>query len=77
MTAQRIWVHENKLTITDATKDVVPGGQADPKWIGEYSRQSTFLWHQACSLNPNLEDEYNDKAERFNDGQASPAVKAR
>ena len=77
MTAQRIWVHENKLLITDATRDVIPDGPADPNWIGEYSRQSTSLWQQACSASPSIEDEYKEKAEQFRDGQASLAVKAR
>ena len=70
-------MHEHKVSITEATKAVVPDGPADAKWIGEYSRQSTFLWQQACSVNPGTEDEYNKKAEQFNDGQASLAVKTR
>ena len=76
MTAQRIWIHEHKPSIMEATRNVVPGGPSDSKWIGEFSRQSTALWNQACK-DPEILEEYNTKAEQFRDGQASLSVKAR
>ena len=76
MTAQRMWIHENKRLITEATTNVIPSGPTDPKWIGEFSHQSTVLWKEACKTSGVLE-EYEEKAEKFREGQASIETKAR
>ena len=76
MTAQRMWIHENKRLITEATTNVVPNGPTDSKWIGEFSHQSTVLWQEA-SNDPKTVEEYKEKEEQFREGRASLEVKAR
>ena len=76
MTAQCMWIHENKRLITEATTNVVPNGPTDSKWIGEFSHQSTVLWQEA-SNDPKTVEEYKEKEEQFREGRASLEVKAR
>ena len=76
MTAKRLWTYENKQFVTDAVRETIPLGPSDPQWIGEYSRRSAQLWKAACK-DPSTVQEYEDKAEKFKEGQASLAVKAR
>ena len=76
MTAQRIWCYEQKLFITETVQTIVPGGPSDPNWIGEFSHQSTLLWKEACK-DPELLEQFTEKAERFRQGQASLSMKAR
>ena len=76
MTAQRMWIHENKRLITEATTNVVPNGPTGSKWIGEFSHQLTMLWQEA-SNDPKTVEEYKEKEEQFREGWASLEVKAR
>ena len=76
MTAQRIWCYERKSDITETVQSIIPGGPSDPLWIGEFSHQSTVLWKEACKTSGVLE-EYEEKAEKFREGQASIETKAR
>ena len=76
MTAKRLWSYENKQFITDTVRETVPSGPSDPQWIGEYSRRSAALWQAACKDSSTVQ-EYEDKADKFKEGKASLAIKAR
>ena len=76
MTAKRLWTYENKQFITDIVRETIPLGPSDSQWIGEYSRRSAQLWQAACKDSSTVQ-EYEDKAEKFKEGQASLAIKAR
>ena len=76
MTAKRLWSYENKQFITDTVRETIPSGPSDSQWIGEYSRRSAALWQAACKDSATVR-EYEEKAEKFKEGQASLAIKAR
>ncbi|KAK7676097.1 hypothetical protein QCA50_020937 [Cerrena zonata] len=72
MTAQRLWVGDNKSAIDKEVKKMVPSSK-DSKWIGEYSKMCSTMYKAAGTT---VHEEYDKRIAEFNEGIASRDVKA-